>query len=169
MRSFCNLNELQGSKIDGEQAYVSSMIFTMAEAALRELPHPKPRKPAIALCSAGLCIPVWSFRNLNELQGSKIDREQAYDSSLMFTMAEVAPRLPPHLQHHEPAFALCSAVSCISVQSLRNFNALHGSKLMKNEHSLVLCLSPWQRPLFKCCLTGNLVNPPLHCAAPVYL
>jgi len=120
--SFRNLNELQGSKIDGEQAYASSLMFTMAEVAPRPPPHLQPHEPAFALCSAVSCISVQSLRNFNALQGSKIDEERAFASSLTFTMAEAALQAPPHQKPRKPAIALCSASLCIPVWSFRNLN-----------------------------------------------
>ena len=101
----------------------------MAEAALRAQPHLQPRDPALALCSAGSRPSVQSLRNLNELQGSRIDEERAFTSSLVFTMVEAALRAQPHLQPRDPALALCSAGSCLSVWSLRNLNELLGSRI----------------------------------------
>ena len=101
----------------------------MVEAALRAQLHLQPRDPALALCSAGSCLSVRSLRNLNELQGSRIDEEQAFASSLTFAVAEAALRAQPHLQPRDPALALCSAGSCLSVQSHRDLNELQGSRI----------------------------------------
>ena len=70
-----NFKELQSSKIHEERASASSLFFTMVEAALRAQPHLQPRDPALALTSASSCLLVQSLRNLNELQGSRIDEE----------------------------------------------------------------------------------------------
>jgi len=129
VRSLRNLNELQGSRIDEERAFASSLFFTMVEAALRAQPHLQPRDPALALCSAGSCLSVRSLRNLNELQGSRIDEERAFASSLTFAVAEAALRAQPHLQLRDPALARRSAGSCLSVQSHCNLNELQGSRI----------------------------------------
>ena len=148
-------NELQGSKIGGEQALACSPYFSMLEAALRELLPLQYLDSGLALCR-----PV----SENSARPSRKKR-----SSRAPNLAENKPSLVLHIsawwrQLFESCFPSNTPIQALRFAGLFRITqrgpaaekrSSRAPNLAENKPSLVLHISAWWRQLFESCFPSN--------------